>query len=168
MVPMELLVQENGHALAYSFDDLMRYHGTAAPGGVAQAFKALERALPVLGDGALVERREVAVRTPFGGPGVRDAFEMVVRAITEDRFTVDRTMANPRGGLATSFIFTLTYRGRAVTVALRDGFVAEEFAQLGRKTDRTAAEQERFNVLKQEMADTLLATPADQVYDVLE
>jgi hypothetical protein len=164
---MDLRVQENGKPLTYSFDDIMRYHGFAAPGGVGQAFKVLERALPLLDGGALVERREVSVRTPFGGPGVRDAFEMVTRAITEDRFTVDREMANPRGGLATSFIFTLTYRGASVTVALRDGFVAPEFAELGRKSDRTQSEQQRFNVLKQEMADKLLATPADEVYDVL-
>lgn len=164
---MELRVQENGKPLTYTFDDIMRYHGFAAPGGVGQAVKVLERALPLLDQGALVERREVWVRTPFGGPGVRDACEMVLRAITEDRFTIDRDMANPRGGLATSFIFTLTYRGNSVTVALRDGFVSAEFAELGRKTDRTPAEQERFNVLKQEMADKLLATPADEVYDVL-
>ena len=155
---MDLRVQENGQPLTYGFDDIMRYHGFAAPGGVGQAFKVLERALPLLDGGALVERREVSVRTPFGGPGVRDAFEMV---------TVDREMKNPRGGLATSFIFTLTYRGASVTVTLRDGFVAPEFAELGRKTDRTPQEQERFNVLKQEMADKLLATPADEVYDVL-
>ena len=164
---MTLHVQENGHPLHYGFDDLMRYHGTAAPGGVAQAFKVLERVLPLLDGGALPERREIAVRTPFGGPGVRDTFEMVTRAVTEDRFTVDRQMANPRGGLTTSFIFTVSYRGTSTTVGLRDGFVVPEFAELGRKTDRTAAEQERFNVLKQEMADTLLATPADEVYDVL-
>lgn len=164
---MKLQVQENGHPLEYGFDDLMRYHGTAAPGGVAQAFKVLERVLPLLDAGAAPERREIAVRTPFGGPGVRDAFEMVTRAVTEDRFTVDRQMANPRGGLTTAFIFTVSYRGTSTTVGLRDGFVVPEFAELGRKTDRTVAEQERFNVLKQEMADGLLATAADEVYDVL-
>lgn len=164
---MELCVIENGHLLAYTFDDLMLYHGTAAPGGVAQAFKVLERVLPLLDAGKPPERREISVRTPFGGPGVRDAFEMVTRAITEDRFIVDRTMANPRGGLTTAFIFSVSYRGGSTTVGLREGFVVPEFAELGRKADRTAAEQARFNVLKQEMADNLLATPADEVYDVL-
>lgn len=165
MGSMTVHVQENGHPLRYTFDDIMLYHGTAAPGGVAQAVKVMERAFPLLGPD--LERREISVRTPFGGPGVRDAFEMVTRAVSEDRFTVDREMANPRGGLTTAFIFTVSYRGQSATVGLRDGFVVPEFAELGRKTDRTTAEQDRFNVLKQEMADRLLAATADEVYDVL-
>ena len=39
-------VLERGHPMAFSFEDLMRYHGPGSPGGVAHAFKVLERALP--------------------------------------------------------------------------------------------------------------------------
>ena len=44
----ELVVVERGRRLAFSFEDLLRYHGPGSPGGVAHAFKVLERALPLL------------------------------------------------------------------------------------------------------------------------
>ena len=43
-----IAVAERGRRLAFSIDDLMRYHGHSSPGGVAHAFKVLERALPLL------------------------------------------------------------------------------------------------------------------------
>ena len=43
-----IAVLDWGLAIAFSFDDLMRYHGPGSPGGVAHAFKVLERALPLL------------------------------------------------------------------------------------------------------------------------
>ena len=53
---------------------MLRYHGGHSPGGAAIAYKVLERALPELG---ACERREIVVETAFGGPGARDAFELV-------------------------------------------------------------------------------------------
>ncbi len=47
----EVSVVEGGVPLVYTFGDLMRYHGPSAPGGVAHAFKVLERALPLLDEG---------------------------------------------------------------------------------------------------------------------
>lgn len=37
-----------GRILGFTYDDLMRYHGPGFPGGVAHAFKVLERGLPLL------------------------------------------------------------------------------------------------------------------------
>jgi hypothetical protein len=42
----------------------------------------MERGLPLLAPDGLVERREVSIETSFGGPGARDAFEMVLRTAT--------------------------------------------------------------------------------------
>ena len=85
---MGLVVLDRGTRLEFGFDDLMRYHGPGSPGGVAHAYKVLERALPLLGEDP-PERREVEVATAFGGPGARDGFELVLRAVTEGRYTVD-------------------------------------------------------------------------------
>src|SRR3954464_2646537 len=63
-----LTVCERGVAIDCSFDDLMRFHGVHSPGGVAHAFKVLERALPLLAGGRPPGRGEIAVRTAFGGP----------------------------------------------------------------------------------------------------
>ncbi len=69
------------------------------------------------------ERRAITVRTAFGGPGARDAFELVLRAVTGERYAVDLTLARPeRGRAAERFVF-VPDRDREVTLAVRDGFV---------------------------------------------
>ena len=88
-------VSDRGQLLVFSFDDLLRYHGGGSPGGVAHAFKVLERSLPLLDPDGHCERREIVVETAFGGPGARDGIEMVTRAVTEDRFRVDASLARP-------------------------------------------------------------------------
>jgi hypothetical protein len=160
-------VAEQGSVLAYTFEDLMRYHGPGSPGGVAHAFKVLERVLPLLEPGALPERREIVVETAFAGPGARDAFEMVIRAVTGDRYIVDDALARSELGTTRErFVFRLSYRGRSVTVLLREGYVTEEFIALARQQGRTAEQEDHLTVLKQELAGRLLAKPAAAVYDV--
>jgi len=166
-VHSEVSVVEGGTPLGYTFDDLMKYHGPNAPGGVAHAFKVLERALPLLDDGRPIERREVEIATAHGGPGVRDTFEMVTRAVTGGRYLVDAALARPeRGTTLANYVFRLTYRGRSVTLQVREGFVADEFITLVNKSGRSDADEARLVVLKQEMTDRLLAVPATEVYDV--
>ena len=152
--------------IAFSFDDMLRYHGGGSPGGVAHAFKVLERALPLLDPNGPCERREIGVETAFGGPGARDAFELVTRAVTADRLRIDESLARPeRGRTLERFVFRLRYRDRSVTLALREGFVTEEFIDLARTQDRSAEQERRLDTLKSEMADRVMARPAAEVYD---
>ena len=158
-------VVERGRPITFSFDDMLRYHGGASPGGVAHAFKVLERALPLLDPDGPCERREIVLETAFGGPGARDAFELVTRAVTGGRYEIDASLARPeRGRTLERFVFRLSYRDRSVTLALRDGFVTEEFIDLARTEKRTADQERRLDTLKQEMADRVMARPADEVY----
>ena len=76
---------------------MMRYHGAHSPAGVAMAFKVMRRAFDELSPGAPPPRRSVVVRTAFRGPGARDGFEAVTRAVTEGRYTVDRSLLRPTG-----------------------------------------------------------------------
>jgi hypothetical protein len=159
-------VVERGRVIAFSFDDMLRYHGGGSPGGVAHAFKVLERALPLLDPDGPCERREIAVETAFGGPGARDAFELVTRAVTGDRLRIDESLARPeRGRTLERFVFRLRYRDRSVTLALREGFVTEEFIDLARTQGRSAEQERRLDTLKLEMADRVMARPAAEVYD---
>lgn len=163
-----LTVLENGHELHYDYADLMHYHGFGFPGGVAHAFKVMQRALPLLDAGHPPERREIDIRTAFRGPGARDAFEMVTRGLTEGRYVVDAALERPeRGETLMRYVFVLTYRGTTVRLQIRDGIVRDEFIGLGRKPDRTAEEDARLEYLKREMADRLLALPAEEAYDVV-
>jgi hypothetical protein len=160
-------VSELGQTIAYSFEDMMKYHGPGSPGGVAQAFKVMERAFEVLSPDGPPPRREIAARTSFGGPGARDGFEAVTRAVTGDRYTVDPTLTRPELGRERErFVFVVTLGESSVTLVLRDGFVTPEFIDLARKEGRTEQDNERFTVVKAQLAEHLLSTPSTDVYDV--
>jgi len=159
---MGVVVLDRGTRLEFGFDDLMRYHGPGSPGGVAHAYKVLELALPLLGDPP--ERREVTVATAFGGPGARDGFELVLRAPTEGRYTVDAGLARPeRGWTRERFVFRLACRGRTVELGVREGIVGEEFLTLARSEHPGP----RLDVLKREMAERVMAADAAAVYELL-
>ncbi len=164
-----IVVVDQGQPIGFSFDDMMRYHGPGSPGGVAHAFKVLERGLPLLEPDGAPERREITVETAFGGPGARDGFELVTRAVTEDRYVVDRRLErSERGRTLERFVFRLGYRDRVVTLLVREGYVTDEFIELARKERRTAEEDDRLAVLKTEMADRVMSTPATDVYDATD
>lgn len=162
-----LEVSDQGQPISISVDEMMKYHGPGYPGGVAHAFKVMQRAFPLLDPDHPPERGEIVIETAFRGPGARDAFEMVTRAVTGDRYLVDDALERPdRGTTLERYVFRLRYRDRSVTLLIRDGYVTSEFIDLARKKERSAGEEQRLVVLKQEMADRLLAAPAPAVYDV--
>jgi hypothetical protein len=160
-------VVDRGTLLSFTFDDLMRYHGPGSPGGVAIAFRVLERGLPLLHSGAPPARREIALRTAFGGPGARDAFELVTRAVTGKRYVVDPQLARPERGRALErFVFELAHRETTVTLMLRDGYVDDEFGWLAWMKGRSAEQEARLDVLKRELAARVMASPAADVVEV--
>lgn len=162
-------VVDRGRPIEFTFDDILRYHGFGSPGGVAHAFKVLERALPVLGPHGPCERREILVETAFEGPGARDAFELITRAVTGDRFRINAALAGPdRGRARERFVFSVGYRDRRVTLALREGFVTDEFIDLARTEDRNSDQERRLDALKWEMADRVMMRPAREVYECSE
>jgi hypothetical protein len=162
-----LAVIESPYELSFSFEEMIRYHGGHSPGGVAHAFKVLERALTLLDGQGLVERRELVIDTAFAGPGARDGFELVTRAVTDGRYHVDASLARPELGLARErFVFALRYRSRAVTLVLRDGFVTDDFIVLTRTPERTPEQEALLSTMKSELAARVLAAPAAAVYDV--
>jgi hypothetical protein len=159
-------VVDRGERISFSFEDVLKYHGPRSPGGAAHAFKVLERGLPLLDPDGPCERREIVVETAFGGPGARDAFEMVTRAVTDNRFRVDPGLARPERGRAMErFTFRLRYRDRSTTLTVREGFVSDEFIDLARTEPRDVDQERRLDALKREMAGRVLAHPATEVYD---
>jgi hypothetical protein len=163
-----LSLLDAGVPARFTFEDMLRYHGPGSPGGVAHAYKVLERALPLLAPDGPPERREIVVRTAFGGPGARDGFELVTRAVSEGRYTVDPALARPeRGRTLERFVFELAYRERAVTLVARAGSVPDELIELVRMNDRSAGQETRLAAVKQEMAERVMASAAVEVYDQL-
>jgi hypothetical protein len=165
MAPLEVL--DRGHLIRFSFEDLLKYHGRGAVGGVAHGFKVLERGLPLLADGEPPERADVSVETAFGGAGARDAIEMVTRAVTGGRFSYDPGIA-PEAPVAPigRYFFRLIHRaGTVVDLTLRPGLVLDEFTELATRGPATPDEERRLEHLKQEMADRLMSLSAAEVYD---
>ena len=161
-----LQVEDGGRTIAFTFDDMMRYHGPHSPAGVAMAFKVMQRAFGQLSPGP-PPRGSVAVRTAFRGPGARDGFEAVTRGVTDGRYTVDRSLVrSDRGRLLEDFVFEVTVGDRSATLLLRDGFVTDEFIDMARTENRTAEQEHRLDELKAALAQRVMAASAADVYDV--
>jgi hypothetical protein len=164
--PAVIVLADCGRRIEFSFEDVLRYHGGGSPGGAAIGFKAVERALPLLDPEGPCERREIAIETAFGGPGARDAFEMLTRAVTGERFRIDPALARPERGRALErFVFRFGYRDRTVTLLLREGFVTDEFIDLARTERRDATQERRLDALKLELAARVMARPAAEAFD---
>jgi len=164
-----ILVQEGGQLLEFSYTDMLCYAGPYSPAGVASAFKVMQRAFAALSPNQPPPRRSVVIRTAFRGPGARDGFEAVTRAVTDGRYTVDLALTRPdRGRLLESFVFQVSITGRVATLLLRPGFVTGEFIDLAGKSDRSQAEEAHLDQLKADLAQRVLAAPAEDVYDVAD
>lgn len=161
-----LAVQELGRTWEFTFDDMLRFHGGGSPAGVANAFKVLQRAFELLSPDMPPQRRSILVRTAFRGPGARDGIEAVTRAVSDGRFTVDRSLVRgDRGRLLADFVFEIGIGDSTVTLVLRPGFVTEEFVDLARAQDRTPVQESRLDVLKALLAQTVISAPAAEVYE---
>lgn len=168
MAPV-LEVVDRGTVLRFGLQDLTRYHGPLAPGGVAHGFAAMRRAWPLLCSDGPPERREIRLDTAFPGPGARDAVELVTRAVTEGRYVVDLALGRPdRGPAMERYVFRFGLGDVVVRLEVREGVVTDEFDALARTVDPTPAQEALLTVLKREMAERIHAMPPEDVYDVVE
>ena len=164
--PGRLIVLDSGEPIEFTFTVMMGYHGPGSPAGVAHAFKVMERAFPLLDAEHPPERRELRIATAFGGPGARDAFELVTRAVTEGRYEIDPGLALPeRGPTLERFVFRLSYRERAVTLRVRQGYVPDELIELARRSARTPDQETRFRAVKRQTAELVMSASAADVYE---
>jgi hypothetical protein len=165
MTTLEVL--DHGDPISISFDDLLKYHGRSSIAGVAHAFKAMERAFALLSPQQPPARWEITVESGFPGGGARDAFEMVTRSVTDDRYQLaaDADSFDAPEAPGGRFFFRLGYRDAVAELVLRPGHVSEEFLVLACRDAPTPAEADRAQQLKEEMAERLMSLPADEVYD---
>lgn len=107
------------------------------------------------------------MRLRLGVLGPRDALELVTRAVTEDRFSLDPGLERPEYGRARErFVFRLRRGDRAVTLTLRAGFVTDDFIDLTRRAVRSADDERTLSMMKAEMAALIMSAAAATVYDV--
>ena len=63
-------------------------------------------------------------------------------------------------------MFRFGYRGRHLTLELREGFVTDEFIDLARTGDRDAEQERRLDALKLELAERVMARPPEEAFDL--
>lgn len=172
MTQRPVILFEKGHEISYHYEELEKYHGFGARGGIAMAMKLMEKALPLLSDDGYVERRELSFVTAFGGPGFMDAVEMMTRAVQKDRYHLDEALKDAFAdrGLRGKFYFEMTYRGRTVKLILRDGILPHEFFELlaKDKAEITNDDVLRAEELKLDLAVRLMELDGRWVFRTLE
>lgn len=145
------------------FDSVVAYHGQAALAMLAITFQGLRAALARLSPDATPQRSRITIVSGHPGPGVRDAFEFVTRAVTRNAYTVDRSLPearlNPKADISYSFRITLDQR--SIIAALRSDVLPARFFELNSMgAERAAVEASEFSALKRRIAcEALMADP---------
>ena len=167
-----LTVNDEGSPLRFGIRDAFSYHGYDAPGGVVLGFRLLQRAFALLAPGKTPERRKLALHTAFPGFGLRDTMELVTRMVTDGRYSVDTAIDDERAqeGVAGRFYYCFAFEGRSVELAPIPGYPGPDFIRLGKASKLpgfSCADAGAWKAAKFELANTLLAAPADAVIRVL-
>ncbi len=77
-------VVEKGVELDIPFHACVLYHGKDSIGGLSLGYRLMYWALNYLSeDGEIPRREDISFKTAFPGPGLRDAVEMISRAVTK-------------------------------------------------------------------------------------
>lgn len=158
---MSVTVLAEEGPLEFEFRDLVRYHGHAALAMLALTFRAQEVAFSRLCGSAPPARDAISIVSGHPGPGVRDAFEMVTRAVTRGAYTIDRSLPGPRLNAATDVVYAFRVAvdgAGSVHLAVREGVMPDEFFPLI-VAQRTPAQDRRFAEIKREIAASVLARP---------
>ncbi len=166
-----ITVLDDGLKLEIPFDALLLYHGRDSIGGLALGFRLLEFAFKHLTPNAPPERREITFETGFPGPGLRDAVEMVTRAVTRGAFTVDEhPPATAPEGVYGRMIFTVGVGTKRITLQLVEGALPTEFITVGRAVKAGGADDAlnaRWRALKEALALAVLSAPDDALFELI-
>ena len=171
-VSPSITVLDNGRPITFSIRNVLDYHGYDAVGGCVLGFRLLQRALALLSPNELPERRQLELFTNFPGLGARDAFELVGRVVTGNRFTLDKDFVDPRtpAGVTGGVYFRFSYGDRVVELAPIEGQPSPRFIAAGRaskKPDANEAVFHEWKTVKYELANLLLGADAAAVIRVL-
>jgi hypothetical protein len=164
-----LLVRDGRDVLAIGFDDLVKYHGRNSIGGVALAYRLMQAAFAALSPAEPPERRAISILTAFPGAGAADAFEMVTRCRSDNRYRVDTALEAPGAAAAASgrFFFQFSAPTAAVALGVRDGVVPAEFIELVRRNSARpleASERARLDELKLLLAEQVLSLADEALF----
>ncbi|MCK9914392.1 hypothetical protein MXD81_35075 [Microbacteriaceae bacterium K1510] len=161
-----VVVEGEEDVIKIGFDAVAAYHGQAALAMLAVTFQALRLALSTLSSSAPPRRGDISILSGHPGPGVRDAFEFVTRAVTRNAYVVDRSLPEGRlvPGANISYSFRITVDGRTAILSLRPDALPQRFFTLNFTPFRSPAEELELSALKRSIAKNVLATPAEALF----
>ncbi len=165
-------VDDAGAHLSFHLQDAFNYHGYDAVGGVVLGFRLLQKAIALLSPTLPLQRRRLHVFTAFPGTGFRDCIELVTRAVTENRFTLDIgfTQTRAQQGVQGRLHFAFSYQGRTVDLSPVEGALSADFISLGRASKQigfSPQQQQDWRKAKFALANALLSARPDDVIRVL-
>lgn len=168
-----LLVSESDGTLSFEFDDLVRYHGRQSICGLTVAYKVMGAAWGRVWNDAPPVRSSLVVASAFPGPGTRDGFEMVTRAVTRGAYEV-LTDVEPGPLVAEAgkgaYFFRLSDDRHIIELGLKPEVVPAEFVPRRRKLARgeaSEAEAAEFRALQFEFSEKLRALAHDEVVNII-
>lgn len=167
-----IYIRDRDEMLEIEFRDIRKYHGSAALMAISVGFRCVQAALRELFGDQAPERQSISVLSGHAGPGFRDAFEFVTRAVTRGAYRVDvnypAAQYDPHRPQSYAFVVSDT-DGRSVEVALREHFLPGEFYDLLKKgRDRTMSEQDAAELRKlmAALSEQALTLPEEQLLSV--
>ena len=168
-----LRIADPERVLEYAFDDLVKFHGTRSICGLTIGYKVLQRAFEALGAAQNPLRREaISVATAFPGPGARDAFECVTRAVSAERYTIETVAPGSQIAEAAfgAYYFRVHHRDDTVHLGVKPGVVRDEFLSLRRKEktgNASADDLARFRELQWELSSRIRDEAPGEVVNLL-
>ncbi|WP_028548988.1 hypothetical protein [Paenibacillus sp. UNC451MF] len=166
-------VMDDRACLEIGFEDIRKYHGELALMAVAVGFRSLQAAFAELfGDDFVPQRKSISIVSGHAGPGFRDAFEYVTRAVTRGAYqvNVDYPAAQHDPHRAQSYAFVIsTKEGASVEVALKEGFLPMKFYDFlakGRAGTMTEEDKEEFSEMKWSLSQQAQALTQEELLTV--
>lgn len=162
-------IYDRKEILEIHFSEVRKYHGNIALMAIAVGFRTLQAAFAELYGDEIPDRSDLSILSGHGGPGFRDAFEFVTRAVTRQAYVVDTSYPNgqydPYRPQSYSYVIT-DKKGPAVEVTLKENFLPPifyEYLKKGREGTMTEDENEANRQLKEDLCERALALPQEEL-----
>ena len=177
----KVIVKDQCDIIEITYDDILKYHGRQMIGGAALAFKIMLMTFPELCDD-IPERGHFRFYSGIGknGRGIIDATEMVMRVRTYDSIRLDTEYSEDKLGQVAPgggrYYFEIGYKEKMVKLYLREGIIPEEFIVYSKLSHKCKAknvpmkieDQEKLLSLRQELANSIMASKPEELFTVIK
>jgi len=166
-------VADGDRVFSFDFDDLLKFHGTKSICGLTVSLKIMEAAWTTCWKHKPPARDEISVHSGFPGPGTRDGFEIVTRAISHGAYHILNDP--PSGPLVAeaakgAYFFRVSAAGASVELGLKPEVVPDDFVarrRLLQSGEASENDAKTFRQMQFEFSDHLRALKPFEAVNVL-